>query len=141
MIKRLLLLLIILPLWGQAGPVYKWVDEKGVVHFSTKPHHEAEDVETLEASESPRIGGESNSQKDSENSEETSDTVEEVVENNAPTPEQIEYCKILKNNLKTLKSSPRVRMKKENGEFEILGDNARQAEIDRIEKSIKETCE
>lgn len=139
MIKRLLPLLIILPLWGQAAPVYKWVDEKGVVHFSSKPHHEAEDVEALDAPASPQIGGESSDQN-TNNNEDTSEVVEEVTDSKAPTPEQIEYCKILKSNLNTLKSSPRVRMKKDNGEFEILGDESRQAEIDRIEKSIKESC-
>ena len=139
MIKRLLLLLIILPMWIQAGSVYKWVDEKGVVHFSSKPHYEAEDVETFEASKSPRIGGEPNEQ-DSQNNEESTEANEENVDNSEPTPEQIEYCNILKSNLKTLKSSPRVRMQKENGEYEILGDEARQSEIDRIEKSIKESC-
>ena len=140
MFKQLLLLLVIVPLLGQAAPVYKWVDEKGVVHFSSKPHHEAEDVETLEATEVPRTDGASDKQNVKDN-EEVSETVEEVVESNAPSPEQIEYCKILNNNLKTLKSSPRVRMKKDNGEFEILGDKARGSEISRIEKAIKETCQ
>ena len=140
MFKRLLLLLVMVPLLGQAAPVYKWVDEKGVVHFSSKPHHEAEDIETLEAAEAPRTSGSSDKQN-TEDNEEASKIVEEVVESNTPTPEQIEYCKILKNNLKTLRSSPRVRMKKDNGEFEILGDEARESEIGRIEKSIKESCQ
>ena len=137
--KWLLLLLVIIPLWGQAGSVYTWIDEKGVVHFSSKPHHEAEDVETLETPQPPRMSKASSDQK-AENSEENPETAEEIAENQPPTPEQIEYCKILKSNLNTLKSSPRVRMKKANGEFEILGDEARQAEIDRIEKAIEESC-
>lgn len=139
MAKQLLLLLIILPLWVQAGSVYKWVDEKGVVHFSSKPHHEAEDVEMVDASESPRIGGEAERQ-DSQNNNESTEPVKEVVDNSAPTPQQLEYCNALKSNLKTLNSSPRVKKQKPNGEYEVLGDEARQSEIDRIMKSLEESC-
>lgn len=32
-----------------AGPVYKWVDEKGVVHYSDQPHPNAEKVELSSA--------------------------------------------------------------------------------------------
>lgn len=140
MLKQLLLLLVILPFWVQAAPVYKWVDEKGVVHFSSKPHHKAEDVETLEKPESPRMTDASGNE-DETAGEEGFDTTEEVVENSTPSPEQIEYCEALKNNMNTLKSSPRVRMKKDNGEFEILGDKARESEVARIEKAIKESCQ
>jgi hypothetical protein len=32
-----------------AGPVYKWVDEKGVVHYSDQPHPKGEKVEVSDA--------------------------------------------------------------------------------------------
>ena len=138
--KRLLLLLIVLPLWVQAGPVYKWVDEKGIVHFSSKPHHEAKDVETLKNPEAPEMPHASARKRETANKE-SPEAEKEVVENASPTSEQVEYCKALRNNLDTLKTSPRIRKKKDNGEFEVLGDEAREAEMDRVQKTIEEFCQ
>lgn len=139
MIQRLLPLLAILPLLGQAGPVYKWVDEKGVVHFSSRHHHEAEDVETLEVTESPRISTVS-VDEDKKANDHSTEVTEEVTGNNSLSSEQIEYCKVLKSNLSTLKSNSRVRMKNDNGEFDILAGESLKAEMTRIETAIKKSC-
>ena len=141
MTKILMLLLILIPVIlvpvsGQAAPVYKWTDDRGVIHYSAKPHHEIENIETIET---PDYSERTNISTDSENEAMDTDQPEEV-ENNTPSPEQLARCKVLKSNLNTLKSSPRVRIKRENGEFEILSDNARKAEASRIEKEINESC-
>ena len=134
-----ILLLILLPGLVISDQIYRWTDENGVVHFSHKPPREATDHEKIDK---PEVADISNSEQASqEEITDNKETVpESVLEADNMTPERMAYCDKLRQNLKTMKSSPRIRIKREDGEFEILDDKARQAEQDRLEKLLKESC-
>ena len=131
-----ILLLILLPGLVISDQIYRWTDENGVVHFSHKPTREATDHEKIDK---PDIShSEQASQEATTDKKET--VPEPVLEADNMTPERMAYCDKLRQNLNTMKSSPRIRIKREDGEFEILNDKARQAEQDRLKKLLKESC-
>lgn len=148
MIKWLLpLFLIFFPPWVQAGSVYKWVDEKGVVHFSSKPLNEAEpeSIQTLERLQ-PSVSTNEPERRSETPRVSPLETVEEVqqegevIQINSQHNEQTRYCNSLKFNLNALKTSDQVRRRNERGELVVLGDLARQEEIRKIERAIDESC-
>ncbi len=58
--RTLLFTLMSLAAWAAlAGPVYKWVDEDGVVHYSDQPHPNAEKlhVQSVQTYSSSQAGG------------------------------------------------------------------------------------
>jgi hypothetical protein len=56
-------------------------------------------------------------------------------------PEVVEYCKSLTENLEILHAEEKVKLSKEDGSFEILGDEGREREIDRIQQQMKKYCQ
>lgn len=129
-----ILLLILLPGLVISDQIYRWTDEKGTVHFSHKPTHEVSDHEMVKKPDFPEPVSSETKDQDEETQPEP------VLEADVMTPELEEYCNRLRQNLNTMKSSPRIRIKRDNGEFEILDDEARQAEQARLEKLLKESC-
>ncbi|USE36308.1 hypothetical protein [Endozoicomonas sp. SCSIO W0465] len=66
--------------------------------------------------------------------------IESIEEPRPKTEEERAYCNSLKGNIAMLKSSPRLRIKNKNGEYEILDDAGRQKEMARINKLLNEFC-
>ena len=134
-----MILLVLMPLAGTSDQIYRWTDEKGVVHFSSKPIDESLDHELMPIPDAPTPTPGSQRQE-TDDAKEAEQKAPRTVETSGPTQEEIEYCKKLTTNINTLKNSPRVRIKKANGEFEILGDEGKKAEMDRLNKLMKEFC-
>ena len=138
--KRLLMIMLILmPLVGISDPIYRYTDEKGVVHFSDKPVNEGQGHELIPLPNAPTpTPGKTKSEPVEAKTQETQ--AERTAENTQPSQEEVEYCKTLAANMNTLKNNPRVRVKKANGEFEILDDDGKKANMDRLNKLMKEFC-
>ncbi|OED42650.1 hypothetical protein ACH42_12005 [Endozoicomonas sp. (ex Bugula neritina AB1)] len=137
--KRLLMIMLVLmPLAGITDQFYRWTDEKGVVHFSSKPLDETQDHELIPLPDVPALTP--GVQHSKSTKEETEDAPQMSADAPQPTQEDIEYCNTLTTNINTLKNSPRVRIKREDGTFEILGDEARKAEITRLKKLQNDFC-
>ena len=140
--KRLLMIMLILmPLVGISDQIYRYTDEKGIVHFSDKPINEGQDHELIPLPDAPTpTPMQGKAKSESAESSTTEEKTEKTAENNQPTQEEIEYCKTLAVNMNTLENTPRVRIKKANGEFEILGEESKKAEIERLKMLMKEFC-
>ena len=142
--KQLLFLIaLMLSSAAIAEPIYKWKDNKGVVHFSTTPPEQQNNTETIAKPDPQRISnGDSQMTQNKEDSETAvkKQAEEPIEEPQQKTEEELAYCKSLKGNIAMLKSSPRVRIKNKNGEYEILDDSGRQKEIARINKLLNEFC-
>ncbi|GAB1256319.1 DUF4124 domain-containing protein [Aurantivibrio plasticivorans] len=123
-----------------AQTFYKWIDEEGVTHYSAqKPHgQQADEVtirggrQTSQSSSQASTPANTNNQKDS--SPETTSNEEEF------SRKDPERCNWAKDNLATLQSYSRVRVKEDNGELRYLSDKEKQSKIRDIQKIIDEAC-
>ncbi len=142
--KRLLFLFaLLLPIAGAAEPIYKWKDDQGVVHFSTTPPKKQENTEAIAKPELQKLSNDVSQMSEDEENNETAVKKQAVDadEKSLPkTKDELAYCNTLQGNMSMLKSSPRVRIKNKDGEYEILDDAARQKEITRINKLLNDFC-
>lgn len=126
-----------------AAQVYKWVDEKGVTHFTAEPppgqqseqlnikvaptKASAPNVETLKATQSK-----------ADEQKVLDDKVKaDVAKENK---ERAEYCQANRENLAQLRNNPRVRVSDDKGEVRVLSEEERQERIANAEKNIGEYC-
>ena len=116
----------------QAGQYYKWVDDKGVTHFSEKP---------VLGSDAKKMGTASK----------TAETPEP--ETPAPTegaapPAQAaanqtgndENCKIAQDRLKALQSGQRIRLVGPDGKFAYLDQNQIKEEVQKTQEVLNSSC-
>ncbi|WP_257281777.1 DUF4124 domain-containing protein [Endozoicomonas sp. ISHI1] len=132
----LLLLTACLNLPVQAEKIFKWVDESGTVHYSSRPplvNVDTEVISTLDEQE-----------KEPEEPHPPVDSEPESIAENPPQsvhpPEVLAYCKTLSANLETLNSDDQVRVNKADGSFEILNEKGREREKERIRQQMKQHC-
>ncbi|MFK0570619.1 DUF4124 domain-containing protein [Endozoicomonas sp.] len=145
---QVFLFALLLPIAGAAEPIYKWKDDHGIVHFSTTPPKNQTNTEVMAKPEVQKISGDASQMtEDEEYREETVKeqtpepaTAELIIEPQQKTAEELAYCNSLKGNIAKLKSSPRIRVKSKDGEYEILDNAARQKEIDRISTLLDSFC-
>lgn len=118
----------------QADKIFKWVDENGTAHYSSRPPLVNVDTEIITT---PDEQGEQPEDPlpfvDSESSPEEPSQP-------APDPEILAFCERLSANLKTLNSDDQVRLNKADGSFEILDDEGREKEKERIRQQMKQFC-
>ncbi|WP_252178228.1 DUF4124 domain-containing protein [Endozoicomonas sp. 4G] len=130
----ILIVAVCLNLPVQADKVFKWVDENGTAHYSSKPPLVNVDTEIImtpdEHAEQPE------DLLPSVDSEPTSEDPSQP----APDPEILAFCERLSANLKTLNSDDQVRLNKADGSFEILDDEGREKEKERIRQQMKQFC-
>ena len=115
------------PVWA-AGEVYKWTDEKGVVHYGDAPPEGSAAtkvaVREIRAAEEPAA---------------PSEEAKPAEKPAAPTAQS--NCEIAKRNLETLVKAPRVEMDGDgDGEPEPLTDEQRAAEQTRNEDLVRIYC-
>ncbi|WP_299735114.1 DUF4124 domain-containing protein [uncultured Endozoicomonas sp.] len=131
---------LLLPVLTFAESMYKWTDENGVVHFSTTPPVEQMETELLNQ-QSPQLI--SNGAPPSPEEAPGSDTEQPT---SSPTislsneAEKNAYCSSLNGNLVMLKSTPRLKITRANGESEVLDDAGRQKEAARIQGLLDKFC-
>ena len=154
MAKRTLIsTILLLALSILTGPVmaakfYKWVDEEGVTHFSQRPpqNQARPGVEEMEvragkpadAPKAAQVGNAPGQQQADENaakSEKPADAPAEI------DPEaQAARCNDANDYLTRLKNSNRMFRVDDKGNTTRLGEEERQAEIDRVQQQITENC-
>ncbi|WOG28678.1 DUF4124 domain-containing protein [Endozoicomonas sp. 8E] len=130
----LLLLTACLNLPVQAEKIFKWVDEKGTAHYSSRPPLVNVDTEIISTV---------NEHKEDPGDPPPSVESESAPENPSQTsqnPEVLAYCNTLSANLETLDSDDQVRLNKADGSFEILDDEGREREKERIRQQMKQFC-
>lgn len=129
-IRYLLIATLLLSAQTHAGEFYKWVDEKGVVHFSERPPKQA-DVEKIKTT-ARTPSAEEKQEAEAAQSSEMAPTTEV---NNDPT-----RCNGEKARLQKLLSGSRIRMSDGNGGFKYLDKAQIDGEIEKSRQAIKEAC-
>jgi|GEM_PF-1180744 len=117
----------------QAGQYYKWVDDKGVTHFSEKP------VTGMDAKKM----GTSSKTADASAEPETPAAADAASPDAAAAPAQNtndENCKIAQDRLKALQSGQRIRLVGADGKFAYLDQNQIKDEIQKTQDVLKASC-
>ncbi|SEL72193.1 protein of unknown function [Atopomonas hussainii] len=126
-----------------AAQVYKWVDEKGVTHFTAEPppgqQSEQLNIKIAPAKASaPSTDALKEAQSKADEQKALDDKVKaDVAKENK---ERAEYCQANRENLAQLRNNPRVRVEDDKGEVRVLGEDERQERIANAEKNIGEYC-
>ncbi|NBB94044.1 MAG: DUF4124 domain-containing protein [Gammaproteobacteria bacterium] len=142
LITSLLLgLLVSPPVTGAEDTIYKWVDEEGVVHYSTRPPDGVDFVEMgidLESNESPPATDAettSSEQRPAEPPEQPEMTEAE------PDPEVVaERCRQARSNLENLTQRSNLTIRGDDGESRPLSDEEREGMIEDAQAFIDEWC-
>lgn len=151
----LLFLVLLLAAVALGATVYKWIDEKGVTHYSETPpaaERRARKIEVQPASsatadEGGKVEGKSWQQKEQEfqkrqaereEARKQDEAAEAATRRDAKTRE--ERCAAAKQNLDTLRIQRPVYRIDEKGERVYLDDPGRAAEIARMKNEIETYC-
>lgn len=112
------------------GQYYKWVDDKGVTHFSEKP---------VLGTEAKKMGTSSKAEVSAEPETPATDTPTAT----APAVPQVsndENCKVAQDRLKALQSGQRIRLIGPDGKFSYLDQNQITEEIQKTQDVLKSSC-
>ncbi|HET19113.1 MAG TPA: DUF4124 domain-containing protein [Chromatiales bacterium] len=136
----LALLLAALSAPSQAA-IYKWVDEKGVTHFTEQPPASGQGEKVQPRVYAPATPAAPSAGKDTEAAE---PKVEQAAPKSVLTvpPEQMaEQCQQARQRLLQLESSPRILYRGEDGEMTRATEEERQRMMDEERKRIELYCE
>ena len=137
-------LLLAMSATAMASQVYKWVDEKGVTHFSAQPPQgqQATSVNTATPQPKPAPAEASKAAPTFESIADPEHTaIDEKVKQEvaAKEAERKKYCADVRTNLAQLENNPRVRVEVD-GEIRRLSEEERQTRITEAQKSISDNC-
>ncbi|KXU38553.1 hypothetical protein AXE65_12815 [Ventosimonas gracilis] len=125
-----------------AQQIYRWVDEKGSVHFGAQPPQGVE-AERISA-KAPRPSGvaapaanKASGVMDAKQQEIELQVKNEVAEQEA---ERKMFCEQTRTNLAQLRNNPRLSYVDEEGKTHILSDEERQQRLNDAEQSVKDFC-
>lgn len=117
-----------------AGKVYKWTDEKGLVHYSERPPFGTQ-TEVVR----PDIGHSEPVNYETAITEKAKEEKKAVTDKNAlKDPER---CDAARKNLDMLKTYTRIKVKGDDGEYRFLTPDEKQQKTDEASKAIEESCE
>lgn len=143
--QLLLTCLLLLSGLAAADKVYKWVDENGTTHYSSRPPLIETDTEIIMTPDEPdeKVLIEKKDVTDSTEPTEakTEPALPEGTSSVPVNPEVVAYCEKLDKNLMVLNSEERIRLKREDGSFEILGNEGKEREKARIMEQKKKYCQ
>ncbi|MDD5330404.1 MAG: DUF4124 domain-containing protein [Sulfuricella sp.] len=152
--KMPLLVLSLLAVATMGATIYKWVDEKGVTHYSeAKPPKEK--VQEIQVQPTPPAGTESGKPAAKSWQEQELEFLKRHTERQEAAKRQEEKgeaakrealvrkqrCILARQNLHTLQMERAVYSINEKGERVFLDDEARAAESQRMKKEIESFCE
>lgn len=138
--------LILLAIAGlaQAG-VYKWVDEKGVTHYSSTPHDSsaqqikiqppAASTENSSQSSNMRLWEANESMKKSREQRQQREAMEQQEKQ-----EKARRCDAARQRLQSLQEYDRIYSRNKQGEKEYWDDATKDAEIKRAQDAIRSNC-
>jgi hypothetical protein len=153
--KLLAPLLLFLAMATVGATIYKWVDEKGVTHYSATPppNQKAREIQTQP---SPPAAGTEGSQptpktwqekeqgfqkRRAEREEAQKREEEEEAKAKREAFARKQGCILARQNLHTLQMQKAVYSINEKGERVFLDDEMRAAEIERMKKEVESYCE
>ncbi len=138
--KWLTIMLILTPALVAAKQIYKWTDEDGVVHFSSKPVDETQTHDLVPLPTVPALNSGTTKKKAEAASRSVTKDTEFVSEEREPTQEEIDYCNKLNDNIRALMITPRVKIERDNGEYEVLDNEGRKKEIEQLKALKNDFC-
>lgn len=120
--------------WAAPDKVYKWTDEKGLVHYSERPPlgKQTEIVKPEIGHSEPVNYGTASSEKTKEESK---------AANTKTSLKDPERCDAARQNLDTLKTFARIKVKGDDGEYRFLTPEEQQQKTNEASKAIEESCE
>ena len=130
---------------AHAGDIYRWVDDKGVVHFGEKPP-DAVNSQSMSVKVTAPSSDAAAAQK---RLEEIRAAAQKRAPDNEPAPgiqdEEMRKaiarnCEIYRKNLETMTNSPRVKETLPNGELAFLGEDEKTKRMAETEKLIAQHC-
>lgn len=116
------------------GKVYKWTDEKGLVHYSERPPLGIQ-TEIVK----PETGHSEPVNYGSPASEKAKD--EKKADAGKSSQKDPERCAAARKNLDTLKTYARIKIKGDDGEYRFLTPDEQQQKTNEATKAIEESCE
>jgi hypothetical protein len=130
---------------AQAG-VYKWVDEKGVTHYSSTPHDSSSQQvkvqppaapasENSSSSSNMRLWEANESMKRSREQRQQRDEMEK-----REREEKSRRCDAARQRLQSLQDHGRIFSRNQQGEKEYWDDATKEAEIKKAQDAIKNNC-
>ncbi|MGZ5080768.1 MAG: DUF4124 domain-containing protein [Usitatibacter sp.] len=142
MIRALLLWLLLVPLAAAAQSIYKWVDEKGVTHFSESPPPDgkATKVEVKPTgTEKPRVDNWKERELESRQRRVQKEGAEE--ENlRKQESERTQRCSHAREALDTVKNSRRIYRLDDKGERVYMEDKDRPEAIEKWSREVERYC-
>lgn len=130
------LLLAVLSAPCQAA-IYKWVDEKGVTHYTEQPPASGKGQEIQPRVTTPATPAAPPAEKTTRTTEQT--PPREVM--TMPAEKMAEQCQNARQRLQQLEASPRILIKGPDGEMQRAPEEERQRMIDEERKRIQLYCE
>lgn len=115
-----------------ADNYYKWVDEQGITHYGERPPKN-----TTSSKGKTQTGHSEPSTYTSVKKE-----VEKVAEKETPKQDlkDPERCAAAKNNLETIRTSARIKVKGDDGQFRYLNQAEIQERKQKAQKAVQESC-
>lgn len=141
---RFLVITVFLALPAQAE-IYKWLDEKGNVHYGDKPVANSEQIVIPEQTNvQSRPGKEEREERRKRLleafAEDRADKKEQQAKQQKQKQKLNRQCVIARDKLKTYQKSRRLYDLDEQGERMILSDNARQQAVAQLAADINKYC-
>jgi len=135
-----------------AGPIYKWVDEQGNVHYGDQPPASEGEVEELLLLPAPeetevleaqarldRLLSEQQANRESRAADRERQLLQQELEE-AQRVQRLRNCLRARQNLHVLEIRRPVYSIDEKGEYVYLDDQQRAAEMQRMRAEIEENC-
>lgn len=131
--------------------VYKWVDEKGQIHYTDQPNQPGAETFTIQKNTTTKPASSIKDTKDADSDKETAEdeTVkDEAVADDEPKMVEIEptaaekkrYCSEAKADIASISSRGRMREINEKGEYIYLTEPQRQQRLSAAKKKKREFC-
>ena len=122
--------------------IYKWVDEKGVIHYSDQPNKPNAEKFILRhnTTTTPRAIKTDEGTDEQKKTETTTAEPTEPVEKKRPAAEKRKLCNEAKSDIAAISSRGRMREVNAKGEFVYLSEKQRQQRISAAKKKQSKYC-
>lgn len=133
--------------WAAGTKIYKWTDEDGNVIYSQTPPPRGIDVKKIKEAPPPPVNpndamGDLRKRADefSKRRDERLEVEAKGEEAAAEAKRQREICAQLRKNLAGLQSTSQARVKGEDGQLSVIGEDSRQQKIKATQQRIQQEC-
>jgi hypothetical protein len=138
-----LAMLLVLPLLAAGQAMYKWVDERGVTHFSDDPPPDGKGATKMEVKPAAPEGARSDDWRERELESRRRKAAQDMAEGDQRRKDEAQRaqrCRRAQEGLDTVKNSRRVYTLDDKGERVYMGDSERPAAIARWSAEVEANC-